>query len=331
MNTIHQAQMGDPPAATGEPRSPLDLLTLTPKSESAVHDIAKALIELLASTKPVSELVPGVVEDDLLARLRQSQPQPVAVETPPGTGVETLTTDGEHLNYQLPCHPMTMACQPICTPPMQMIPMPLINVPPGMYPAAPPGYMDPMYQQPYQMVPYVHVPIHVAPCSMPRRTPTKKPIVVDSSESSDSNPPITPDTFRSRRNNAVSTAWTKDEDEALKQGVKLYNAKCWRKIAEYVHLKCKDAPKRTPDQCNQRWTRTINPVIVKGSWPPEEDELLIQAVKANAPRNWKGISAMLPSRTDVQIRGRLARLAPMLIEKNILTKEQLPPLARRRS
>lgn len=105
----------------------------------------------------------------------------------------------------------------------------------------------------------------------------------------------------------------------------MFKAKNWRKIADFIYINGHNLPRRTADQCNQRWLRTIDPKITKGNWPAEEDMQLIAAVKVCPSRNWKAISALMPNRTDVQIRGRLQRLAPMLLERGILTADQLPP------
>lgn len=134
----------------------------------------------------------------------------------------------------------------------------------------------------------------------------------------------------SSRGHKETAAWSKEEDQLLEMAVGMFKAKNWRRIADFIYINGNNLPKRTADQCNQRWLRTIDPKITKGNWPAEEDSRLIAAVKACPPRNWKAISALMPNRTDVQIRGRLQRLAPMLLERGILTADQLPPISSNR-
>lgn len=127
-----------------------------------------------------------------------------------------------------------------------------------------------------------------------------------------------------------TAAWSKEEDRLLEIAVGMFKAKNWRKIADFIYMNGNNLPKRTADQCNQRWLRTIDPKITKGNWPAEEDSRLIAAVKMCPSRNWKAISTLMPNRTDVQVRGRLQRLAPMLLERGILTADQLPPISSNR-
>lgn len=133
------------------------------------------------------------------------------------------------------------------------------------------------------------------------------------------------------RSHKETATWSKEEDQLLEIAVGMFKAKNWRKIADFIYINGHNLPRRTADQCNQRWLRTIDPKITKGNWPAEEDMQLIAAVKVCPSRNWKAISALMPNRTDVQIRGRLQRLAPMLLERGILTADQLPPVSSNRS
>ncbi|KAF7275907.1 hypothetical protein GWI33_011153 [Rhynchophorus ferrugineus] len=55
--------------------------------------------------------------------------------------------------------------------------------------------------------------------------------------------------------------WSKEEDTKLKQYVEEYNEK-WDMIA--MHF-----PDRSDVQCQQRWTKVVNPELVKGPWTKE--------------------------------------------------------------
>ena len=68
----------------------------------------------------------------------------------------------------------------------------------------------------------------------------------------------------------VKGHWTEEEDEKLRQAVRVNGAKNWRAIAEYVGG-------RTEQQCHKRWNIVLNPDIVKGHWTREQDNQLIMA------------------------------------------------------
>lgn len=55
--------------------------------------------------------------------------------------------------------------------------------------------------------------------------------------------------------------WSKEEDARLKQLVEEYNEK-WDIISEHF-------PDRSDVQCQQRWTKVVNPELVKGPWTKE--------------------------------------------------------------
>lgn len=55
--------------------------------------------------------------------------------------------------------------------------------------------------------------------------------------------------------------WTKSEDTLLKSLVEQYGEK-W-------DLVCKQLPDRSDIQCQQRWTKVVNPDLIKGPWTKE--------------------------------------------------------------
>lgn len=55
--------------------------------------------------------------------------------------------------------------------------------------------------------------------------------------------------------------WSKEEDARLKELVEEYNER-WDKISEHF-------PDRSDVQCQQRWTKVVNPELVKGPWTKE--------------------------------------------------------------
>lgn len=90
--------------------------------------------------------------------------------------------------------------------------------------------------------------------------------------------------------------WSKDEDARLKQLVEEYHER-WDAIA--LHF-----PDRSDVQCQQRWTKVVNPELVKGPWTKEEDEKVIELVKKYGPKKWTLIARHLKGRIGKQCRER---------------------------
>lgn len=60
---------------------------------------------------------------------------------------------------------------------------------------------------------------------------------------------------------------------------------------------------------------TPSKIFTRGSWTPDEDDLLRNAVELYGGRNWKRISEKIPDRTDVQCLHRWQKvLRPGLIK-----------------
>ena len=64
--------------------------------------------------------------------------------------------------------------------------------------------------------------------------------------------------------------WSKEEDEILKQQVRIHGVPKWKAIAKAIVDK-------TPRQCRHRWYNCLSADIKKTDWTPEEDALLLQS------------------------------------------------------
>jgi hypothetical protein len=53
-----------------------------------------------------------------------------------------------------------------------------------------------------------------------------------------------------------------------------------------------------------RWEKTLNPMIVKGAFTPDEDRQICCYVSMNGPHNWAGLTEILPHRSSKQCRER---------------------------
>ncbi|NXA73248.1 SNPC4 protein, partial [Thryothorus ludovicianus] len=94
--------------------------------------------------------------------------------------------------------------------------------------------------------------------------------------------------------------WTKDEDQMLLelvQEMRLGNHIPYKKIAYYMEG-------RDSAQLIYRWTKSVDPSLKKGPWTPEEDAMLMAAVKKYGGKDWYKIRTEVPGRSDSQCRER---------------------------
>ena len=73
--------------------------------------------------------------------------------------------------------------------------------------------------------------------------------------------------------------WTIEEDELLREAVKKYGGRNWKKISDLI----KD---RTDVQCLHRWQKVLRPGLVKGPWTSEEDDKVLELVKKWGVKSW---------------------------------------------
>jgi hypothetical protein len=96
--------------------------------------------------------------------------------------------------------------------------------------------------------------------------------------------------------------WTSDEDARLLAAIKTHGTENWPVVATAVGG-------RTRSQCAQRWHRCLDTTIAKRNWSHEEEQRLIDAVRAFGGKAWTRVAAALKNRSDVQCRWRYNFLA----------------------
>ncbi|XP_053620054.1 myb protein isoform X3 [Plodia interpunctella] len=116
------------------------------------------------------------------------------------------------------------------------------------------------------------------------------------------------------RKNINKGRWTKDEDKRLKMYVKMYTEN-WDLIAAQF----KD---RSDVQCQQRWTKVVNPELVKGPWTKEEDEKVTELVAKYGPKKWTLIARHLKGRIGKQCRERWHNHLNPSIKKTAWTEHE---------
>jgi hypothetical protein len=117
---------------------------------------------------------------------------------------------------------------------------------------------------------------------------------------------IAPTRNRARNNIAKSQKWTSEEDARLHEIVQASSTMNWK--AAEAHF-----PGKTSQQIFERWTKVLNPLLHKGSWTRQEDEMIIHYVRTNGCTAWTKLAKMLPGRIGKQCRERwLNHLDPQI-------------------
>ncbi|XP_075985976.1 myb protein-like isoform X3 [Anticarsia gemmatalis] len=116
------------------------------------------------------------------------------------------------------------------------------------------------------------------------------------------------------RKNINRGRWTKEEDKKLKTFVKMYNEN-WELIAA-------EFADRSDVQCQQRWTKVVNPELVKGPWTKEEDEKVMDLVAKYGPKKWTLIARHLKGRIGKQCRERWHNHLNPSIKKTAWTEHE---------
>ncbi|CAH0550998.1 unnamed protein product [Brassicogethes aeneus] len=137
---------------------------------------------------------------------------------------------------------------------------------------------------------------------------------IDNSGNEDSDESGGGEELNSRKKSINKGRWSKEEDARLKQLVDEYNEK-WDIIASHF----KD---RSDVQCQQRWTKVVNPELVKGPWTKEEDEKVIELVNKYGAKKWTLIARHLKGRIGKQCRERWHNHLNPKIKKSAWTETE---------
>ncbi len=104
--------------------------------------------------------------------------------------------------------------------------------------------------------------------------------------------------------------WSESEDNMLCRLVSEYGGKNWKKMSEFI-------PGRTSIQCLHRWTKILQPGLVKGPWTIEEDRKLLEWIRKEGATKWTQCADFIKGRNGKQCRERwFHTLNPKIIKGN---------------
>ncbi|XP_026857625.1 v-myb avian myeloblastosis viral oncogene homolog-like 2b isoform X1 [Electrophorus electricus] len=95
----------------------------------------------------------------------------------------------------------------------------------------------------------------------------------------------------------VKVKWTQEEDDNLRTLVQNVGTNDWKYIASCL-------PNRSEHQCQHRWSKVLDPDLVKGPWTKEEDEKVIELVNKYGNKQWAVVAKHLKGRLGKQCRER---------------------------
>lgn len=119
----------------------------------------------------------------------------------------------------------------------------------------------------------------------------------------------------SNSDSTLKTKWSPEEDENLKILVNNFGKKDWKTIASFL-------PGRTDAQCMNRWSKFLDPDLVKGYWTKEEDQQIIDLVTKHGTKSWQLIAKHLSGRLGKQCRDRWLNHLDPLVNKSLWTDEE---------
>jgi hypothetical protein len=96
---------------------------------------------------------------------------------------------------------------------------------------------------------------------------------------------------------SLKARWSPHEDQRLQQLLQSRDRANWTDLVQHF-------PGKTAQQIAERWSKVLNPGLVKGSWTRQEDETIIEFVHQYGTKNWTKLSDLLHGRIGKQCRER---------------------------
>jgi hypothetical protein len=96
---------------------------------------------------------------------------------------------------------------------------------------------------------------------------------------------------------SLKARWSPEEDELLRHLLHSGDRANWTELTPQF-------PGKTAQQIAERWSKVVDPALIKGSWTRDEDEVIIDFVTRFGNKNWTKLADLLPGRIGKQCRER---------------------------
>ncbi|KAI4334040.1 hypothetical protein L6164_018780 [Bauhinia variegata] len=97
------------------------------------------------------------------------------------------------------------------------------------------------------------------------------------------------------KNGVKKGAWSREEDEKLRDHIERHGHPNWRKLPKLAGLS------RCGKSCRLRWMNYLRPNLKHGSYTKEEEEIIVE-LHQQLGNKWSLIAERLPGRTDNEIK-----------------------------
>jgi hypothetical protein len=114
---------------------------------------------------------------------------------------------------------------------------------------------------------------------------------------------------------SLKARWSEAEDQLLLRLLNCVERANWTDLAPHF-------PGKSAQQISERWTKVLDPALVKGSWTRQEDETIIEFVSQYGTKNWTKLADLLPGRIGKQCRERWRNHLDPLTNREPWTPEE---------
>lgn len=106
----------------------------------------------------------------------------------------------------------------------------------------------------------------------------------------------------------IKGPWSPEEDELLRNLVKIYGARNWSAISKQISGRCGKS-------CRSRWCNQLSPAVLRRPFTSKEDEIIMEA-HSKLGNKWALIARMLNGRTDNSVKNRWNRTLKRKLQVN---------------
>jgi hypothetical protein len=96
---------------------------------------------------------------------------------------------------------------------------------------------------------------------------------------------------------SLKAGWSAAEDQLLMTLLQSGDRANWIELAPHF-------PGKSAQQIAERWSKVVDPALVKGSWTGQEDQTIIEFVREFGTKTWSKLADLLPGRIGKQCRER---------------------------